>query len=548
MARVRTVHRCRECGAGTPRWSGRCLTCGAWGSLVEEAERAPSLDAHASHALSSGAEPVPLEAVEMASAAPVPTGVDELDRVLGGGLVPGSVTLLGGEPGIGKSTLLLQVLGSLAARGARGLLVSAEESAPQVRRRAERLGAVAPGLWLVAETTLPGIRHAVEKVEPDVVVVDSIQTVWDPDLDSVPGSVGQVRGCAHELAALARRGERAVVLVGHVTKDGALAGPRVLEHLVDTVLTFEGDRHHGLRMLRSVKHRFGSTGELGLFEMTDAGMVGVPDASGVFLGDRSHVTPGSVVFPAVEGARPLLVELQALVASSRLPAPRRSASGLDQGRLGLLLAVLDRRAGVSTVSSDVYVSAVGGVRVAEPGADLAICLAVASATIGRPLPPDLVVIGEVGLGGELRQVAHTARRLAEAARLGFSRAVVPASAPEDLALRAVRVATLRDAVEEVIGAPEARRDGEAPGGGRVRRASVNRPGRRGLRMLPRAAASDPETGAGEGESAPAHPGAAPPRPGAAPAHPGGAPAHPGAAPPRIVLLDTAAGDDEDDEY
>ena len=259
-----------------------------------------------------------------------------------------------------------------------------------------------------------------------------------------------------------------MVLVGHVTKDGALAGPRVLEHLVDTVLTFEGDRHHGLRMLRSVKHRFGSTGELGLFEMTDAGMVGVPDASGVFLGDRSHGTPGSVVFPAVEGVRPLLVEIQALVAGTRLPAPRRLASGLDQGRLGLLLAVLDRRAGLGTAAADVYVSAVGGVRIAEPGADLAVCLAVASALLGRPLPPDVVVVGEVGLGGELRQVAHTARRLAEAARLGFTRAVVPASAPADLPVEAVRAATLAEAVDLMVGGPSAGgRPGRPsrPGGG-----------------------------------------------------------------------------------
>jgi DNA repair protein RadA/Sms len=494
MARTRTVHRCTECGAGTPRWAGRCLACGAWGSLVEEAD---SRAAGPGPVTAAGAAPVRLGDVEVASAAPMPTGLDELDRVLGGGLVPGSVTLLGGEPGIGKSTLLLQVLGSLAGRGARTLIVSAEESAPQVRRRAERLGAVQDGLWLVAETTLPGIRHALETVQPDVVVVDSIQTVWDPELDSAPGSVAQVRGCAHELAGLARRGERAVVLVGHVTKEGALAGPRVLEHLVDTVLTFEGDRHHALRMLRSTKHRFGPTGELGLFEMTDAGMLGVPDASGVFLGDRSHLTPGSVVFPALEGVRPLLVEIQALVATSRLPAPRRFASGLDQGRLGLLLAVLDRRAGLSTVNADVYVSAVGGVRIGEPGADLAVCLAVASALVGRPLPPDVVVVGEVGLGGELRQVAHTARRLTEAARLGFTRAVVPVSAPDDLPLRAIRVATWRDAVDQTVGRPEpvsrhpgGRSAALGPAPRRRPRRGTNRPGRRDLRVVPRPAPDD----------------------------------------------------------
>ncbi len=393
---------------------------------------------------------MPLADIALGASDPVPTGVDELDRVLGGGLVPGSVSLLGGEPGIGKSTLLLQVLGSLAARGARCLLVSAEESGPQVRRRAERLGVARPGVWLVAETALLGIRAAIDDVRPDVVVVDSIQTVWDPELDSAPGSVAQVRGCAHELAVIARSRGTAMLLVGHVTKEGALAGPRVLEHLVDTVLTFEGDRHHALRMLRSVKHRFGPTGELGLFEMTDEGMRGMPDAGGVFLGDRRHGSPGSVVFPAVEGFRPLLVEVQALVVGSNLPAPRRSASGLDHGRLGLLLAVLDRRAGVRTGSSDVYTSAVGGVRVVEPGVDLAVCLAVASAVNGDALPADLVVVGEVGLGGELRQVAQTARRLAEAERLGFRRAVVPETAPEDLPLPALRFGHLAPAVTGLL--------------------------------------------------------------------------------------------------
>jgi DNA repair protein RadA/Sms len=416
--------------------------------MVEElVERAAPGDAGAG---APAARPVPLVDVEADGASPVSTGVEELDRVLGGGLVPGSVTLLGGEPGVGKSTLLLQVLGAIADRGHRCLLVSAEESAPQVHRRAARLGVAVPGVWLVAETSLTGIREAVEEVHPDVVVVDSIQTVWDPQLESAPGSVAQVRGCAHELAGVARAGARAVVLVGHVTKEGALAGPRVLEHLVDTVLTFEGDRHHALRLLRSVKHRFGPTGELGLFEMTDSGMVGLPDASGVFLGDRRHDTPGSVVFPTLEGVRPLLVEVQALVSRSKLPAPRRSASGVDHGRLGLLLAVLDRRAGVVVAEHDVYVSVVGGVRVVEPGTDLAVCLAVASSTTGLPVAPDLVVVGEVGLGGEVRQVAHTARRLAEAARLGFSGAVVPDSAPDDLPLPAVRVGTLRQALERVV--------------------------------------------------------------------------------------------------
>ena len=486
MARPRTAHRCQECGVEAPRWTGRCPACGAWGSVVEEAAGRRRGDEAAA------VSPVALEDIEPGAAAPAATGVGELDRVLGGGLVPGSVTLLGGEPGIGKSTLLLQVVGRMAASGRRALLVSAEESGPQVRRRATRVGAAVPGVWLVAETTLPSIRAAVESTRPDVVVVDSIQTVWDPELESSPGSVAQVRGCAHELAVLARAGSHAVVLVGHVTKEGLLAGPRVLEHLVDTVLSFEGDRHHALRLLRSVKHRFGATGELGLFEMTDAGVVDLPDASGVFLADRRAGTPGSVVFPAMEGVRPLLVEVQALVAGSRLPAPRRSAAGIDHNRLGLLLAVLDRRAGVATGESDVYVSAVGGVRVGEPGVDLAVCLAVASAATGLPVAADTVVVGEVGLGGEVRQVAHTARRLAEAARLGFRRAVVPASAPEDLPLPCVRVSTLGGALDRAL-APAG--PSPVPVRGGRRGPSVKRPGPGGPSPRPTAGSGPNATGA-----------------------------------------------------
>ena len=376
------------------------------------------------------------------------TGIGELDRVLGGGLVPGSVTLVGGEPGIGKSTLLLQALGSLAATGARGLLVSAEESKQQVRLRAERLHTLHPRILLLAETALPAITAAVAEVDPDYLVVDSIQTVFDPQLESAPGSVAQVRECAHQLVQLAKSRAMATVLVGHVTKEGALAGPRVLEHVVDTVLSFEGDRHHALRLLRAAKHRFGSTDELGLFEMTEQGLEGVPDPSGLFLGDRTEHVPGSVVVPAMEGNRPLLVEVQALVSSTSLAMPRRNAQGLDQGRLSLLLAVLERRVGLSFSGLDVYASAVGGVRISEPGADVAVSLALASAITGMPLRAGLVACGEVGLGGELRQVAHTQRRLAEAARLGFDEAVVPMSSPDaPPGLRLHRVGSLADAID-----------------------------------------------------------------------------------------------------
>jgi DNA repair protein RadA/Sms len=404
-------------------------------------------------AVVAGAEPVPIGAVDLSASQPRPTGIDELDRVLGGGLVPGSVTLLGGEPGVGKSTLLTQLLGRWPTRA---LYVSAEESAQQVRVRAERLAAVRDELWLQAETSLPAIVRAIDAIEPDLVVIDSVQAIADPEIASAPGSVVQVRECAHALVREAKRRGVAVVLVGHVTKEGGLAGPRVLEHVVDTVLTFEGERHHALRLLRAVKHRFGPTTELGLFEMGEAGLVDVPDPSRLFLADRRAGVAGSVVVPTMEGSRPLLVELQALVARSSLPQPRRSAQGLDHGRLSLLLAVLERRAATSFVQLDVYASVVGGVKLTDPGTDLAVCLAAISALDQIALPSGLVVCGEVGLGGELRQVAHTPRRLAEASRLGFRRAIVPASAPSDVPGLAIeRAATLVEAIERAFARPGA---------------------------------------------------------------------------------------------
>jgi DNA repair protein RadA/Sms len=336
----------------------------------------------------------------------------------------------------------------LAAWPGRTLYISAEESASQVRLRADRLGALGPDLWLLTETMLPHIVAAIEQVQPSLVVVDSIQTIADPELGSAPGSVVQVRGCAARLVHEAKSRDVPVVLVGHVTKEGNLAGPRVLEHVVDVVLGFEGDRHHSLRLLRAVKNRFGPTDELGLFEMGELGLTGVPDASSLFLADRRTGVPGSAVLPTLEGQRPMLVEVQALtnVTTSGAP-PRRSVQGLDPGRLALLLAVLDRRARISTATTEVYASVVGGTRLGEPGADLALCLALVSALAGKPLPPDLVVFGEVGLAGEVRQVGHAKRRLIEAARLGFRRAIVPAHSPDGVEGMSVqRVATLTEAL------------------------------------------------------------------------------------------------------
>jgi DNA repair protein RadA/Sms len=451
MVKVRSVFRCNECGGTSPKWAGRCPTCGAWNTLAEEID-APDLSPArlAGVASSPNDTPVPIAEVDTTASAAAATGIDEVDRVLGGGLVPGSVTLVGGEPGIGKSTLLLQVVDALASRGARALYVSAEESKQQVRLRADRLGTLRPHLYLAAENAIPHIVTHLDTVSPDVVVIDSIQTVHDPQVASAPGSVTQVRESAARLVFEAKSRNVAVILVGHVTKEGNLAGPRVLEHIVDTVLSFEGDRHHGLRMLRAVKHRFGSTDELGLFEMTEAGLIGVPDASALFLADRRRGVPGSAVVPIIEGHRPLLVELQALVNPTNIPTPRRSAQGVDNGRLSLLAAVLERRVGLPLATCDVYALAVGGVRVAEPAADLALCLAIASSRTDAALPPTMVACGEVGLGGEIRQVAQLDRRLNEAARLGFTEALVPLLAPEPPpGITAIRVGDLAAAIDHL---------------------------------------------------------------------------------------------------
>ena len=445
MARVKTVFRCGECGGESPRWLGRCPSCEAWNTLVEELAETVAVPTVA--ARRTGAGPMPIDRVPADEWVATPTGIEELDRVLGGGLVPGSVTLVGGEPGIGKSTLLLQAAAARATAGDRVLYVSAEESRQQVRLRAGRLDTLDPNLWLVAETSLPRVLADLEATDPALVVIDSVQALADPQLSSAPGSVAQVRHVAAQLVTEAKQRGVAIVLVGHVTKDGSLAGPRVLEHVVDTVCTFEGERHHALRMLRAVKHRFGPTHELGLFQMTDRGLLGVPDPSGLFLSDRRRGVPGSVVVPTLDGNRPLLVEIQALVTGSDLGNPRRSAHGVDGGRLNMVLAVLEERAGISVAKSDVYALAAGGLRVTEPGADLALALAVVTAASDTPLPDGVVVCAELGLGGELRQGARLDRRLAEAARLGFVTALVAPDTPETPpGIQVVPAATLAEAV------------------------------------------------------------------------------------------------------
>lgn len=463
--RGRTVFRCSECGSEAPKWAGRCTSCGSWNTLIEELDTPPAMTA-GSGAISPSEPAKPIGDVNLDEWTARSTGNVEVDRVLGGGLVPGSVTVLGGEPGIGKSTLLLQLLASMAMAGTRTLLVSGEESLQQVRLRAERLGSLPRELWLASTTMLPEVLGHLADVRPAVMVVDSIQTMVDPQLSSAPGSVAQVRECAHQLVRVAKERGVAVILVGHVTKEGSLAGPRVLEHIVDTVLSFEGDRHHALRLLRAVKHRFGATGELGLFEMVEEGLVGVADPSTRFLGDRRSGVAGSVVTCAMEGARPLLVETQALVTDSTLAMPRRSAQGVDGGRLALLLAVLDQHAGIRLGSCDVFASAAGGVRLSEPAADLAIALAIASASAGVAIDGTTIAVGEIGLGGEIRSAAHIQRRLSEAARLGFTAAVVPMSMNDAPAgLRLHRVGDVASALR-ALNIPVVARKSRSANGGR----------------------------------------------------------------------------------
>ena len=423
-------YRCAECGYESAKWFGRCQECQAWGTLAEiGVPNRATMAKIAAGAPSSPARPIAEVDVETARARR--TGVSELDRVLGGGLVPGAVVLLAGEPGVGKSTLLLEVAFRWAARdgaASPSLYVTGEESAGQVRLRAERTGNVHDSMYLAAESDIGAVFGHVDAVRPGLLVVDSVQTLGSAEIDGTPGGVTQVRAVTAALVALAKERGLPVVLVGHVTKDGAIAGPRVLEHLVDVVLHFEGDRHTSLRMVRGVKNRFGPADEVGCFELVDDGILGVPDPSGLFLNRRETGVAGTAVTVAVEGKRPLLGEVQALVSKSALPSPRRAVSGLDSARVAMALAVLERRGGIRLSDFDVFTATVGGMRIHEPSADLALVLAVASAAKDIALPPDLVVLGEVGLAGEVRRVSGVKTRLAEAARLGFTRALVPPDA------------------------------------------------------------------------------------------------------------------------
>ena len=435
MSRSQSRYVCQTCGASVLRWEGQCRTCGEWNTLVETVVR-DEPRARPAAVTAGRASPVPLShAGEAEAEVRRPVGIGELDRVLGGGLVAGSVVLLGGEPGIGKSTLLLQISAGVAAGGVTVLYATGEESTGQVRLRASRLGlssgAVGDAIRVVAETGVGRITDLARESRPGLLVVDSVQTVTSEELDGPPGSVGQVREATLRLMELAKAEGVPVILAGHVTKDGTLAGPKTLEHLVDVVLSVEGDRTGGLRLLRAAKNRYGSTEEVGVFEMQDRGLVEVADPARAFLAEHDAPAPGSVVAPVLEGSRPLLVEVQALVAPTGSPSPRRTASGVDPNRLALLVAVLGRRAGVGLGTHDVYANLAGGLTVTEPGLDLPLALALASSLRDRPVVPGTVAIGEVGLLGELRGVGGLDRRLREAARLGFTRAVVPRARGRD---------------------------------------------------------------------------------------------------------------------
>ena len=457
MAKEKTLFTCTECGGTSPRWLGKCPSCNAWNTLIESvAEAGPGKNRYSGAQFAGLAQAqavMPLAAIEATDIARTPSGIDELDRVLGGGIVEGGVVLIGGDPGIGKSTLLLQALDALQRAGLPTLYVTGEESGAQVALRSRRLGLDHSQVNVLADIQLEKILATIESMQPAVAVIDSIQTVYSDQLTSAPGSVAQVRECAAHLTRCAKASGVAIVLVGHVTKEGALAGPRVLEHMVDTVLYFEGDTHSQFRLVRAIKNRFGAVNEIGVFAMTERGLKGVTNPSAIFLSQHSEPVPGSCVLVTLEGTRPMLVEIQALVDGGG-PSPRRLSVGLDRDRLAMLLAVLHRHAGVACADQDVFVNAVGGVRISEPAADLAVMLAITSSLRGRALPKGFIAFGEVGLAGEVRPAPRGQERLKEAAKLGFSVAVVPkANAPKQAikGLEIHAVERIEEAMEVVRG-------------------------------------------------------------------------------------------------
>ncbi|MBP2655261.1 MAG: radA [Firmicutes bacterium] len=454
--RKTTAFFCQECGFETPKWVGRCGGCGSWNTMVEEpVAKSATMRSGLDLGLSSGEEPLPIAEVDIAEVPRFSTGSSELDRVLGQGLLPGSLTLIVGDPGIGKSSLTIKVCANVARIAGTVLYVTGEESVKQIKMRADRLGAISDKLLVLSETNLEVIEQHVLKLKPTLVVIDSIQTIFRPDIQSAPGSISQVRECAVQLLRLAKNHSITTILVGHVLKDGTLAGPRALEHIVDTVLYFEGDSSAQFRVLRAVKNRFGSTNEIGLFEMRSAGLIDIPDASRIFLAERPENVPGSVVSPTLEGTRPLLVEIQALVSASPFVPPRRTSDCVDIKRIQLLLAVLEKRVGLMLGTSDVYVKVAGGIKVDEPAADLALIIALASSYRNVNALSTAVVFGEVGLAGEVRAVSQAEMRIREAERMGFKRIILPRGNMRGLEVKTnltvVGVETVSDALAAALG-------------------------------------------------------------------------------------------------
>ncbi|QAY67828.1 DNA repair protein RadA [Paenibacillus protaetiae] len=425
MAKIKMKFVCTECGTESPKWLGKCPGCGSWNSMVEERETVIKTQGVGLSSVQMKEKPKSIIHIESEQEPRIETRMKELNRVLGGGVVPGSLILVGGDPGIGKSTLLLQTSHALASKGLKVLYISGEESVRQTRMRADRLGALTESLFVLCETNMENINEAIETIQPDFLVIDSIQTVFDPNVQSAPGSVAQVRECTAHFMRIAKIKGIATVLVGHVTKEGAIAGPRLLEHMVDCVLYFEGERHHTYRLLRAVKNRFGSTNEVGIFEMSEDGLREVDNPSELFLSERPLGVSGSTVVASMEGTRPMLVELQALVATTHFPSPRRMSAGLDHHRMALIIAVLEKRIGLFLQTQDAYVNAAGGVKLDEPAVDLAVAVSLASSFKDAPTRPYDVIFGEVGLTGEVRAVSRAEQRVKEAEKLGFKRVIMP---------------------------------------------------------------------------------------------------------------------------
>lgn len=450
----KTIFCCQSCGYQTPKWLGRCPDCGQWETFVEEAQTAQPTSRGRLSISSLQTAPVPIDSVDLDQEERILTGIKEFDRVLGGGLVPGTLVLIGGDPGIGKSTLMLQALHQLTTRGYKVLYVSGEESIRQLRLRSKRLSTLSPELLVVSEIDMESILVMVDSTRPDVLVIDSIQTMFSPELTSAPGSVTQVRESTVRLMLMAKRTNTPIFLVGHVTKDGVIAGPRLLEHMVDTVLYFEGDRDHVFRILRAVKNRFGSTNEIGVFEMSEKGLNEVGNPSAAFLSERPENTPGSVVTASMEGTRPILVELQSLVSSTSFGNPRRTILGIDHNRVALLVAVMEKKLGMHLMGHDIFINVAGGVKINEPAIDMGIVSSIASSFLDRPITKKTIIFGEVGLTGEVRAISHVETRVAEAKKMGFTRCLVPQSNVKRMAgikgIELVGVKHVEEAVEELF--------------------------------------------------------------------------------------------------